>query len=312
MNPFITEEQHIAPTVKDFEIFCSFIDQRRPKLSQRMEVLGKNDLFDLNAQLFSRKDVSAPKYLQESYPAIDLMFNLAMLGGLYHKTGDEKANIYLESTPRKLEFDGLNNFEKYCFLLETFWIKYDFTEIVRWGLDSIDQLVAAISKSSGSQELKKGSISGRSEYDPVYSYLSVLVHYFRFLGFCSFELLPDGHRKQGKYEDSISKIIPNEFGMNICKILRKLKLSLWNFPYLLIMGIYIKDKYYSLTQVPFVEHLKPNFPNNALLNSVKSETYNKQKGNYTFKVMLDKRTWRKIKLSHKHTLEDLHLAIQEA
>jgi hypothetical protein len=61
-----------------------------------------------------------------------------------------------------------------------------------------------------------------------------------------------------------------------------------------------------------VEHLKPIFPNHALLNSVKSETYNKQKGNYTFKVMLDKATWRKIKLSYKHTLEDLHLSIQEA
>lgn len=59
-------------------------------------------------------------------------------------------------------------------------------------------------------------------------------------------------------------------------------------------------------------HLKPIFPNNALLNSVKSETTNMQNGNYTFKVMLDKATWRKIKLSHKHTLEDLHLKIQEA
>lgn len=312
MKPFTVEEKHISATVKDFETFCDYIEQRRPKLSQRMEVLGKNDVFELNAQLFFRKDVSAPKYLQESYSVIDLMFNLATLGGLYRKTGDEKANVYLENTARKLEFDGLNIFEKYCFLLETFWTKHDFIEMMRWDFNYFDQLIATFSKSFGGQELKKGYTTGRAEYDPVYSYLSILVHYLRFWGFCSFELLPVGLKKQGKYEESISKIVPNEFGVNICKILCKLKLSLWNYPYLLVMGIYVEEEYYNLTKISFVEHLKPIFPSNSLTSSVKSDTTNIQEGNYTFKAMLGKGTWRKIKLSHKHTLEDLHLSIQEA
>ncbi len=49
-----------------------------------------------------------------------------------------------------------------------------------------------------------------------------------------------------------------------------------------------------------------------MLNQVQPQIIKTQKGNYTFKVMLSKTVWRKIKLSHKHTLEDLHLCIQEA
>jgi hypothetical protein len=60
------------------------------------------------------------------------MFNLAVLSGLYRKAGDDKAEIYLESTSLKLQFDNLNKYEKYCFLLETFWTKFDFMELIRW------------------------------------------------------------------------------------------------------------------------------------------------------------------------------------
>ena len=312
MKQFVTEEKHISPTTNDFETFCSYIDQQRPKLSQRMEALGKKDVFGLNAKLFFRKDVSAPVYLQSSYPTIDLMFNLAVLSGLYRKAADDKADIYLESTSLKLQFDKLNSYEKYCFLLEIFWTKFDLKEIIRWGTDASEQFAKTISKSIPGQELVKGSFSQRSDYEPLFSYLSVFVHYFCFFGFCSIEQLAIGNNKQGKYEDSISSVIPTEFGVNICKILHTLKLKLWNIPYLSIMGIDTDDKYYSFTKVPFTEHLKPIFPQNELLKRVQPEAIKAKKGNYTFKVILEKSVWRKIKLSHNHTLEDLHHCIQEA
>lgn len=309
---FTAEEKHIALTVKDFNTFCNYINQYRPKLTQRVEVLGKKNLFELNAQLFFMKNVSAPNYVQSSYPVIDLLFRLAILSSLYRIVGDDKTNIYLESTSYKIEFDGLNNFEKYCFLLETFWTKFDFMEIMRWGIDSLDQFTKTISESKPGQKLVKGTISKRPDYDPFFSYLSEIVHYFNFFGFCSFESIISENKKLTKYDDSISKIITTDFGVNICKILKKLRLNLWNYPYLSIREIYIKDKYYSFTKTPFMDHLKPIFPNNALLKSVKFETTKKQKGNYTFKVILEKEIWRKIKLSHKLTLEELHLYIQKA
>lgn len=312
MKKFVAEEKHIIPTLHNFGKFCSYIDQKKPKLSQRLEELGKNDLFRLNSLLTFRQDFFAPNYLQASYPFIDLMFKLSLLGGLYRKTGDEKANVYLESTSRKEGYDKLNSFEQYCFLFETFWTKFDFTDLMRWDFGEFDRLTSAISKSRPGQELVKGSVSERLTYDPVFSYLSAIVHYFRFLGICSFEPIPIWDKKPGKPEDTVSKIIPNEFGIKICSILRKLKLKLWNKPYLKIMGIYTLDEYYYLTEKPFLEHFKPIFPENSLLSFIKSETSRILKGNFTFKVMLGNKIWRKIKLSNEHTLEDLHLCIQRA
>lgn len=312
MKHFVAEEKHISPTITDFDTFCTFIDQQRPKLSPRMEALGKKDVFELNAKLFFKKDVSAPVYLQSSYPIIDLMFNLTVLGGLYRKAGDDKADIYLESTSLKLQFDKLNNYEKYCFLLETFWTKFDFVEMMRWQRVILDQFIRKISKSKPGQELVKGSFSKRSDYDPLFSYLAVFVHYFSFFGLCTFEQLANRTNKQGKYEDSISRIFPTEFGVNMCNILHTLKLIHWNIPYLSIMGINTDDKYFALTKHPFMEHLKLVFPQNSVLNQIQPESIKAQKGNYTFKVVLGKAVWRKIRLSHKHTLEDVHLCIQKA
>lgn len=312
MKQFITEEKHINPTISDFDTFCNFIDQRKPKLSQSMEVLGKTDLFALNAQLIFLKDVSAPNFQQESYPYINLMFNLSILGGLYRKVGDDKANVYLEGTNRKVEFEKINPFEKYGFLLETFWTKFDFEELIRWGTDISDQFTSTISKSKPGQELVKGCFSKRSDYDPFFSYLAVFVHYFSFFGFCLVKQLAITNKKQGKYEDSISSVIPTEFGVNMCKILLKLNLKLWSSPFQSKFGFYFEDEQPVNAEVTFLEHFVPLFPDNSLNNSVKDERIENKKGNYTFKVMLNTAIWRKIKLSHKHTLEDLHLYIQEA
>jgi len=312
MKQFITEEKHINPTISDFDTFCSFIDKQRPKLSKSMELLGKNDLFSLNAKLIFQKDVSAPNFQQESYPFIKLMFSLSVLGGLYRKVGDDKANVYLEGTTRKAEFERLNPFEKYCFLLETFWTKFDFEELIRWGTDSSDQFTKTISKSKPGQELVKGSFSKRSDYEPLFSYLAVFVHYYSFFGFCLVKQLAVTNKKQGKYDDSISSIYPTEFGVNMCKILHKLNLKLWSSPFQSKFGFYFEDEEPDNKKGTFLEHLVSLFPDNSLNNSVKDETIENQKGNYTFKVMLNTAIWRKIKLSHKHTLEDLHLYIQKA
>lgn len=305
------EERDIIGTVIDFDTFCRFVDERKPVLSSRKEVLGKNSLFELNAQLLCQKDVTAPKFMQESYPVVDLIFNLALAGGLFIKTGDAKGNIQLEGTSRKKEYETLNNFEKYCFLLEVFWTEIDLTETMRWD-NPIQQLVNAFSRAKKGQELVKGSVLRRDDFDIVFSYQSVFVHYLAYFGLCSFEQIVSEIKKLTKYDDSISKIIPTEFGINLSKILGKLKLTLWNVPYLEICGIYIKDEGFPLTKVPFRKHIEPLFPLGMVINSVTRQAVEVKEGNYTFQVMLEKSVWRKIKLSHNHTLHDLHLAIQDA
>lgn len=336
-------EQDISATVNDFTVFCHFVDEKKPALSKRRGALGKNDLFELNSLLNYKKEVAAPNFQQESYPVIDLIFNLALLGKLYVKAADAKGNVYLTRTIRKDEFDALNIYEKYAFLFETFWTRYDLEEIMRWGMGTnhIDQAIQTLADSIHGEELEKGSFSQRMEYDPVFSYLSVVIRYFNYFGFCRYIPIIEVNKKTNKYDDSIKVVSPTDFGVNICKVLVGHKIVDWNIPWLkelfmdekdIVPGIPYQSKFAlfpSFTNkkeqlkaekiynerrkfgfIPLYKFLEPIFPEGALNKTVTAVINNVIKGSYVFKVSLGKSVWRKIILSFKHTLEDLHKAGQ--
>jgi hypothetical protein len=312
LNNYKVDEKDIILTVSDFDAFCHYVNERNPMLSKRKEVFGKNDLFALNAQLHFRKIVTAPNYMQESYPVIDLMFNLAIQGKLYVKIGDPKENVFLEQTARLNEFMALNSFEKYCFLIETFWTQCDLSEILRWGDEQLNQIVIAFSKSGIGQELVKGSISKRSDFDQAFSSFSVIIHYFSYFGFCTFVPIIDENKNLTKYDYSIKTIIPKALGIAICKILSKQKITNWNLPWLEIYGIYMDGNEEVSKDIPLFKYFEPIFPEGVLAKTVTVFKKKIVKGSYIFQVSLEKNVWRKIKLSHKHSLHYLHLAIQEA
>ena len=157
-NNFKATEQDISITMSDLNTFCHYVEEKKTKLSKQRAMLGKNDLFEINALLHHKEDVVAANYQQGSYPIIDLIFQLMLLGKLYARTTDEKGNFYLAGTTRKQEFEGLNVFEKYAFLLEVFWSKFDFKAFLfAWQRDIIDTITKTIALSSPGKKLTKGS-----------------------------------------------------------------------------------------------------------------------------------------------------------
>jgi hypothetical protein len=337
---YTASERDIIATIDDFMVFCHFMDERKPIMSKRKGMMGKSDLFELNSLLnYGRKDITAPNYLQESYHVIDLIFNLALLGKLYVKTGDSKGNVYLKSTARKDEFDRLNNFEKYAFLFETFWTIYDIEEILTpgWNKDAIDGAVIGIAKSHSQEKLRKGSFSERVDHDPVFSFLSTIIYYLNYFGLCSYIPIIDENKKLTRYDDSIEAVVPTEFGVELCKTLTDHKIVEWNIPWLKELGFEEKEiipgitvmPYYSDKKeqrkaeklfeerreagfIPLHKFMEPAFPPGVLNHTVTAGLTKVPEGSYVFKVSLGARLWRKIRLSFKHTLEDLHLAIQKA
>jgi len=310
---YIASGQDINSTIGDFIIFLQFLEEKKPILSKRNRVLGKNDLFELNQLLKFPKDVFLPNFQQESYPTIDLMFQLTQWGKLYKKNTDTKGNLYLEATSRKAEFDNLNRFEKYNFLFETFWTQYDFTDVFRFSESDMDEFIQTIAQSRPNQKLIKGAFSKNESYDPVFTYNFILVYYFSFFGFCTFVPNSIENKKLYKYDDNIKELTPTEFGVNICKILVTQNIADWNIPWLESHGMYEEDDEPDANPVPLFMHFKPIFPNGVLKHTVKDLVKKVVKNcNYTFKVSLDATVWRKIKLSYKHSLDDLHLSIQKA
>jgi len=304
-------EQTIRNTIDDFQKFCRYIEENNPVLTKQKIQLGKKDLFEINALLHFRKDVAAPNYQQESYPFLDLMFHLATRGKLFRITAGLKGNIHLIANSAKEEFDRLNTFEQYAFLFETFWCTFDFLEIIRFGANPIEEVIKALARSNPGKELKKGAFSKRRDYDPVFSYSSVVIHYFSFFGLCRFIPIVEGDKKITRYDDSIQAVIPTEFGVSFCKVLSRQKIVRWNIPCLKEFGYYKGDVRDDPEFVPLCKIIAPVFPEGAIKNTV-SVTSENVKGTYVFKVSVAAKVWRKIKLSHLHTLLDLHEAIQDA
>ncbi|MBS4023289.1 MAG: plasmid pRiA4b ORF-3 family protein [Dethiobacter sp.] len=330
-------EKDISASVNDFTVFCDFVEERKPILSKRRGVLGKNDLFEINSLLYYKKEVDAPNYQLESYPVINLIFNLALLGKLYVKAADAKGNVYLTRTISKDEFDALNIYEKYAFLLETFWTRYDIEEIMRSGrgISHFDQVIRTLADSVAGMELEKGSFSQRVEFDPVFSYLAVIIRCFNYFGFCGYVPIIEVNRKTTRYDDSIKAVIPTDFGVNICKILVGQRIVDWNIPWLkelkmdenIIPGITYQSEFALFPSkkqrkaynerkksgfIPLYRFLEPIFPEGALKKTVNVAVSEVVRGNYVFKVSLGRSVWRKILLSFRHTLEDLHKAVQDA
>lgn len=298
-----TFEERILPLVQDFNTFMKYIEEEKPVLSAKRGVLGKNDSFKLNSKLNFNKAVTAPKYNQDQYFIIDLIFSLAVDSGLYVVAYDEKEKLNLIKTEKAGLFFELNNFEKYVFIIENYWSKYDFAE--RYprlsGVVALCNIIASIAEGNLEEPILK-----EENTQIVFSTAASFLRHLSYFGLCSLELIEG---VKSKYEDSVKAVIPTELGTIICKKLLNEGFTFWNIEVaeLLIEHLGIKRGNKSLFSV-----LKDIFPDNIVQRTIENEAQIDRSGVYTFKVSLSKTLWRKIIMSHKNTFQDLHLAIQKA
>ncbi len=295
----------IEVTINEFEKFIEFIKCEKPGLSAKKGVFGKKDSFKLNQILGYKKNVNKPNYTQDQYPVIDLMFLLALAGRFYIKANDEKGKAVLVKTPALESYQRLNLHEKYVYLLQTYWTKYDFdANFGRWEpASSLRSLLTLIANADAKQRIIK------DDYNPTrffYSEGAPIFHQLRFFGFGELELI-DGVKF--RYEDSIRAFIPSEFGIYLSGFLLEeafITMNSKSINFLLTdHGKKIKPE---KDKNPFKIFINM-FPK-EVKRTVVTEKEDRT-GVYTFKVSLSKKLWRKISVSHKHSLSDLHMAIQE-
>lgn len=317
------DERFIEKCVNDFNKFIEFSEIEKPTLSAKAEVFGKKDCFKLNGLLENQKPVSAPNYNQDQYHIIDLMFELSIKGKLYYKGNDAKGKPALVKTPRLDYYLELNNFEKYVFLLQTYWTKYDFTKkFDKWiPINSFFNFLMYIVDSKPGQEILKNE---KHSTQKIYLEAAAFQHHLRFFGMGEPELII---REKWAYEDTIRAFFPTSFGADVAKFLCTEALEFWNM-YDLLHLLLPRKKFNKKGDIiricemeerrlkerklePF-EVFKRIFPHDKVVNTVKELSMENVNGVYSFKVSLSKTLWRKIKMSGKHTLGDLHDAIQGA
>lgn len=341
------DQSAIQAIVDDFATFIDYIVKNRPKLTPKGEVLGNKVLFELNEKMLFQKKVNSPTFQQKSYPLISLLFDLSIGAEILVKRADEKGNLYLELTTRMDEYSRLNVYEKYIFLLEMYWTYIDFELVFGRSaflidIQSIVSVLQIIADNRQGDLIAKGTFSGNDDLDAVYSQLTPIFYHMAFFGFCEYEEIDNKDKKYQVYEDKLAYVELKNHGVQMCQILQsKRRIEDWNIPY--YMGRYaghgldvipgglteLSDRIFDhlenaheivneynqemADREMFFEAFTDYFPEDELHKTVMSKlTPAKTKGNYIFNVSLSRRVWRTIKLSHKHTLYDLHIAIQTA
>lgn len=303
-------EKDIMPFIKDFDTFVNFILEKDPNLSNKNQVLGKNDCFELNSQLYFQRDAIKASYTQEQYIAIDLFFTLAVKSKLFLIQINSKNKFKLIKTARLEEFLELNIYEKYVFLIESFWTEYEFEEVLRNGILEIFELIYVISRTNIKNKiLKSGLKHGRS----LFSYYSKITQILRVIGICELELIDN---VKNKYDDSIKSIMPTACGIEICKLFTNQVLDYFNVEDFLIDMIIerwdIEEFKDSEDEKTFFEFMTKIFESGLIKKNINTDVQINRKGTYILKVLLDKNLWRKIKISSKSELHELHLMIQKA
>ena len=306
--------------VDEFERFIKFVEEQKPKLSSKKLHLGKKDAFALNSILQNKRAVKGPHYTQEQYPMIDLLYSLALDGELYVIGNDHKGSIVLTKTPRLEEYMGLNIYEQYIFLLQTYLTAYDFkSKFSRIGLYIV--LVSASSREGLLNVLansNEGEMITREKNNSIFFYFSQgadYLYHLSYFGFCDLELIEEA---QFNYEERVRSFTPTSLGIKASRVIKKAIKEYCSNSDIRFVELFfeLRDKSKGLLDMEshFFNHLKTIFPKGYVKDTVQADYELDNSGSYTFKVSLahSKKIWRKIRLSHKHFLYRLHQAIQEA
>jgi len=297
----------IEKAIGDFDTFNNFIKSEKSFLSAKRGEMGKKDSFKLNQILYHKKDVSKPNYTQYQYPVINLMFSLALAGNLYIKAS-EKGKAILVETSANESFQNLNIYEKYVFLLQTYWTNYDFntkfSEFLSVGF--FYNFFTTLANSEKSQRVVKDN---HFNIYMLYSQDFAFFYHLNFFGFGDYEL---NCEEEAFYKDSIKDFIVNEFGIYASRFLITNALMVWNNKYLDYLISHMKKKIKPKKDKNPFDIFKEFFSEGEVKKTVIYKDEFDRSGVYTFKVSLYSGLWRKINISHNHYLSDLHLAIQEA
>ena len=342
-------ESEPTPIVRDFGIYAEFLRNNRVVLTPKSQHLAKATLYQLNKLMQTYVTEDNPNFNQLSYPLLNLFYHLALNGKLLHKVQAKGDRYELQPTVRYSKYQELRSVEKYFFLLETLWIKVDWKELnSTYGRYDVGLNIGNLFKFVGKQVPKK-VIKVDVAKDEILKHLldSLNQHVLTLSFFGLWEVTKDEEAVgilYSKYDFRASTFTPTEFGVAMAIILATVRdLPYWNVPYRretgednLIPGAPLvqNNKYIAIQDMikefktgkktkkdkkaesdfveePFIQAFCGFFSPGELETTL-SRKQPKTEENYTFKVSLNKKTWRRVVLSGKHTLKDMHMIIQEA
>ena len=304
--------------VIDFNHFIDHIKHNQVSLTKIKEYITKKHLPLIDEQMSIKAQSTPSNAQQEHYPYIHLFYHLALSGHLVEKVSVGSGNLLLKITPRWNAYTELTDTEKYLFLLETFWVDMNWTNLlskennrIRVQLLLPDIFTKLLDEKARYRiDLNKETMLANLIYD--WNYFLLFIEWFN-LWVCE--------RDQEK-TDFVKTITLTPFGRNMVTILMCARnIDTWNIalrrengevnplPGTPLPEIFEDTKKIDQSSQPFYLAFADLFPKRDLHGSLPRIERKFTEGAHTFKIALNGKVWRKVVLSAKHTMEDLHNVI---
>jgi hypothetical protein len=328
-----------TPLLQDFKTFMDNLKQEEALLSNRNQYLARKRLWELNQQMGLKVENVTPKLDQHSYPLLHMFYHLALVGKLIVMLPGKGGKFSLKVTERYEEYLNLTMAEQYFFLLETLWIDADWEELQKSTRERIPDVwfIASVwyqlAKSNAGETLlvKDRESPWHKLWDWGY-----FLWYFTYFGFWQFTQDDEALKLSRRNVEAVT-ITPTDFGVSIASILFIYRDYLdWNEVNLRKGILTSQDVIESVErsfrdlgkkpqgleelarareeslEEPFFMRFIRLVAKGELMHTLLREEQDFIEGTYLFKVSLSRGIWRKIEMAAKHTLDQLHLAIQEA
>lgn len=326
--------------LEDFGRFIDYLESTTVALNPTGTIKG-NSLIALNERMHKPVPEVNNRTQERYFPMIFMAKMLALDGGLVYTQNEKKVGNVLKASPRLEDFKALSPVEQYFFLLETFMIDSD------WG--DLSERMGGSRNASGFQNLFDSEIVEKIRVgEPVkhsymrYYHYEPLVQFGEYFGWWNIEHINQEQRQKAGMNKGFAAehISFTDFGMALYAILRgKRNHQRWNKAFRMEhfteeypvpgaevprnfrpRGLWSDEIPKEVVQAPyrkgeqFYEAFTHLVPPGSLTKTLtrKIQSAEQRTGTHTFKISLQKKIWRRVALSHKHTLDDLHNAIQQA
>lgn len=340
----ITETEP-TPLVRDFSIFVAYLKNHRVTLTVAQEFINGRDLYELNQNMTYPVADTTSRTQQILYPMLHLFYHLCLAGRLAKKSKGKGGKQVLELTDRIALYERLKPTEKYIFLLETFWVDTDLKKV---GSDQygrmLTQPIPLITEFLSEEESVYTEQARFENLKHMMFGLEYIILHLAAFGLCEVELNqiePD----MAKHRIKLKSVTATVFGRTLASILAyERNFYHWNLPVrrqefgdwkaepgaplddsdrpeniIQILSQVItpsaktkRKTYQAKPNEPFYLSFVPLVGSSELTQTLPREKRRFLDGVYVFKASLGKNLWRKIEMSAKHTLLDLHNAIQLA
>ena len=346
----ITEIEPV-PLLRDFDTFINYIKENQISLTKVNSYISKADLFKLNMSMTNPETKPTKNSDLLAYPLLNFFYHLVLSGRLFIRiTADQDGRKFLEPDNRLKLYEALTLTEKYFFLLETFWTDINWLTVGQFYFKNytyiyeVPVLIAYLSSMKPGQRL---DLIKTDRLSTEYLFLKScnINLYLSYLGFIEVTPNEEMMSEINRRVFFPASIIPTAFGVLMADILTRYRhLPLWNLPYRRAEGEYkavpgtplpenseyremmliIKDGvlHGDKTKLlvpnrpsktdPFFKPFLSCFAKDELQKTLPRLENTFNDGTYVFKVYLNKKIWRRIETAARHTLEDLHWAIQDA